>query len=442
MKSRAVAFFPVFDTVQDGGYNSGTMHEEIRPAGLAGSLRIPASKSHTIRALLIASLAGGESHIRNALDSADTRSCIEACRALGARVEGPPDHLVVRGTAGHLRVPDHPIDVGNSGTTLYLAAGMAALAGGPVTFTGDDQIRVRSAAPLLDSLRDLGAEVSVHRENGCAPFTVRGPLRGGRTVIECHTSQYLSSLLLCAPLCAGPTEIGVPLLNEKPYVEMTLDWLDGQGIEYANNGFAGFTIPGGQRYHRFDRSIPGDFSSAAFFLCAAAVTRSTLTLEGLDMADSQGDKAVVAMLRELGCSIDIFPDALTITGRRMRGTDLDLNATPDALPALAAAACYAEGTTRLVNVPQARMKETDRITVMREELMKMGADVEELEDGLVIRGSELTGAEVDGRGDHRVVMALAVAGLGAAGPIRIATAESAGITYPRFFDELRRLTMD
>ncbi len=416
------------------------MKQHIRPARLAGTVPIPGSKSHTIRALLVAGLAEGESRILHPLDSEDARSCIRASRLLGAEIAEESGVLTVTGVGGSPRIPENVIDVGNSGTTLYLAAGIAALAGGWTFFTGDGQIRRRSAANLLSALEDLGARTVSARGNGCAPFAIGGPLRGGETSIECPTSQYLSSLLLAAPLARGTSEIRVPLLHERPYVEMTLSWLDGQGISYERDGLQWYRIPGGQHYRGFERRVPADFSSATFFLCAAALTGSTLTLEGLDMSDSQGDKAVVGMLREMGCTIEENPEGITIRGGRLFGCELDLNATPDALPALAAAACFAEGTTRLTNVPQARMKETDRIRVMAEELGKMGADIEEEEDGLVIRGSELHGCEVDGRGDHRVVMALAVAGLGARGETVIDGAEAAAVTFPDFFELLQAVT--
>jgi len=427
----ASSFVLLTTTMRHAGGNLTRLTTASR---LAGRVLIPASKSHTIRALLIATLANGKSTIRNPLDSADTRSCISVCRAFGAEIGEGDGLLTVKGVGGRLRTLKEPIDVGNSGTTLYLAAGIAALGRGMVTFTGDEQIRSRPFGPLLSSLADLGAETRSIEGNGRAPATIRGPLTGGRTSIECTTSQYLSSLLLAAPLATGPSEIEVPLLNERPYAEMTLKWLDEQGIRHENEDFRRFRIDGGQHYRPFDRQIPGDFSSATFFLCAAALTASTLTLEGLDMSDSQGDKEVVHILERMGCRVHYEASELTITGpARLRGCEIDLNATPDALPALAVTACFAEGTTRLVNVPQAREKETDRIAVMHEELEKMGAAVTELPDGLIIEGSPLRGAEVNGHGDHRVVMSLAIAGLGAEGTTAVETAEAATVTFPGFF---------
>ena len=405
-----------------------------RKSKLSGSVRIPGSKSHTVRAVAIASLAEGTSRIREPLVASDTLSAFNAYRLLGAETLRQDD-WVVRGVGGRPRVPDNVIDVGNSGTTLYIALGSAALVDGCTVFTGDDQIRRRPAQPLIDALNSLGARVESTRGNGMAPIIVRGPMTGGSIKLDgSKTSQYLTSLLINCPLAKGETVIEVENLVETPYVEMTLRWLEEQGIELKNDSFQRFIVPGGQGYKAFDKAIPADFSSATFFMCAAAITGSELTLLGLDMNDTQGDKAVAGMLSEMGAKVEQVSDGLRIVGGPLKGGEFDLGNTPDALPALAVTACFAEGETRLVNVPQARLKETDRISVMREELAKMGADIEELPDGLVIRGSTLKPSYVHGHSDHRVIMALAVAGLALDGETTVSTAEALNVTFPNFVE--------
>jgi 3-phosphoshikimate 1-carboxyvinyltransferase len=338
--------------------------------------------------------------------------------------------------------------VGNSGTTLFLALAAAALGESPVTFTGDEQIRRRSAGPLLDALAGLGVRVEpAAGDGGCVPITVQGPWKGGRVSLSCPTSQYLSAMLLASPL-APPgtvTEIDVPLLNEKPYIEMTLSYLDAQGIPYEAKGdFSFFRIKGGASWKPRSGPVPGDFSSAAFPGCAAAISGGPVTLLGLDPDDPQGDKAFFAFLAQMGCEAEWHREAggewaLTVsrTGPLKSG-EFDLNATPDLLPVMAVTAAFARGDTALVNAAHARIKETDRIAVMSHELAALGVETEERPDGLIIRGKgTLPGGKADGRGDHRIVMALAAGAAGASGAVEIAGAESAAVTYPGFLKLLQ-----
>ncbi len=412
------------------------MNITIKKSQLNGRVRIPASKSHTIRAVAIAALADGTSYIRNPLFSSDAVSAVKAYTALGAKIDTSDPHCwVVQGTAGKVTAPVDIIDVGNSGTTLRLAAGSASLAdeGSSITFTGDHQIQRRPIEPLLGALNDLGAKCRSIKANGCAPIEVAGRIRGGKTTIECITSQYLSSLLLCTPLAPGDTEIDVALLNEPDYVKITTDWLDWQGIKYTRkkNGLY-YYVSGGQKFNAFDKEIPADFSSATFFLCAAAMAGGEVVVEGLNYTDSQPDKAVVEYLKTMGADIEVEGNNTTVKASRLQGVDIDMNGTPDALPMMAVVGAFAGGTTRLLNVPQARKKETDRIACMASELAKMGASIQELPDGLVIHNSNLKAARVEGHDDHRIVMAMAVAGMLTEGVTTITTAEAMNVTFPTF----------
>jgi 3-phosphoshikimate 1-carboxyvinyltransferase len=414
----------------------------VRKSRLSGEVTIPASKSHTIRAVAIASLASGQSTIRNPLVSSDTQAAVDCYRALGAQIDTSDSKLwKVVGTGGEIKAPGKIIDIGNSGTTLRIAMGSAALAqaGQSITFTGDEQIQSRPIGPLMDALTNLGAKCTSLKNNGKAPVEITGKLAGGKTTIAATTSQYLSSLLLCAPLAAQDSEIEVTLLNEPGYVQMTLDWLDKQKIEYKNENMRLFKIKGGQSYKAFDSTIPGDFSSATFFLCAAAMCADEVTLFGLDFSDSQPDKAVVDYLKAMGADISIGPSSVTIKAAALKGVELDMNKTPDALPAMAVTAAFAEGTTHLANVPQARAKETDRIKCMAEELKKMAIDVEELPDGLIIRQSKPKPAELHGWADHRIVMALSLAGLSLDGQCTIDTAEAMSVTFPNYVELMQSI---
>jgi len=409
----------------------------VESSKLKGEVEIPASKSHTIRAVFIASLADGISEIINPLESADGLSSVEACRCLGSNIEMFKDRWIVHGTGGEITPVKKIIDVGNSGTTARFCTGSASLGIEMVTITGDDQTRKRPMQSLIDALNNLGADIKSVEGNGRLPITVKGRIRGGKTEVSGMTSQFISSLLINCPLSDGDSEIYVKGLNEKPYAGITLWWLDKQGIKYREENLERFFIKGNQSYKPFKDRVPADFSSATFVLCAGAITKSEIVLKGLDMNDTQGDKKIISILKEMGANIEITKEGIMVKGGKLKGMEIDMNDTPDALPAMAVAGCIAEGKTVLRNVPQARIKETDRISVMREELSKMGADIEELPDGLIIKESKLKGANVSGHGDHRVVMSLAVAGLAAKGITEIDTAEAMNITFPNFVDLMK-----
>lgn len=409
----------------------------IEPSNLNGEINIPASKSHTIRAVFIASLADGVSEVINPLESADGLSAVEACRCFGAKIEELDNKWIVHGTGGNIRTVKKIIDVGNSGTTARFCTGSASLGKDLITITGDGQTRKRPMQSLIDALNNLGADIKSIENNGRLPISVKGRLKGGKTEVSGMTSQFISSLLINCPLSDGDSEIHVKDLNEKPYVGMTMWWLNKQGIVYKEENLERFFIKGKQSYKPFKETVPADFSSATFFLCAGAITNSMITLKGLDMNDTQGDKRVVNILKVMGANINLTEKGIEVKGGDLRGMEIDMNDIPDALPAMSVVGCIAEGKTILRNVPQARIKETDRIAVMREELSKMGADIEELPDGLIIRKSKLRGAKVSGHSDHRAVMSLSVAGLIAEGITEIETAEAVNITFPDFIDLMK-----
>jgi len=407
---------------------------------LSGTINIPGSKSHTIRALAIAALANGRSIINSPLVSADTLSALHALPALGVEVDIRPEQWQIYGINKNNKLKKNKIDVGNSGTTLRIFAGLASLFKQQITLTGDQQIQRRPMQELLQSLNQLGAKAISTNNNGCPPVTIQGKLKGGKTTINAQTSQFLTSLLIATPLAQNPTEIIVPTLNEKPYVQITLDWLQYQNIKIKyNKQMTHFYIPENQNYTPFTRTIPADFSSASFFLAAGALQNNQVTSCGLDMNDSQPDKKIVQFLQQMGAKITITEKQIQVTANQLHGIEIDMNETPDALPIMAVVACFAKGTTKLTNVAHARIKETDRIAVMTKELKKMGAKIQELPDGLIIQQSKLHAAKVHGHHDHRVVMALALAGLCCENTTTITTAEAANVTLPQFQKYMQKL---
>jgi len=415
----------------------------VRPSALSGPITVPPSKSHTIRAMLIAALADGESVIRRGLLTGDGASAVRAAASLGAHVEINNGDAFVKGVGGDMNLGSDVIDMGNSGTGLNLFCSAAALGSRRRRFDGDASLRARPMKPLLSALEQLGASVIVEGVLQDLPFVVKGPLTGGRAVVDGISSQFVSSLLFAAPLIPHDSHITVQNLHEQPYVEMTLWWLSRQGIEFEHSKeFTTYKISGAQKYKSFDMTIPADFSSAAFAAVAAAIGGEPIELKGLDFSDTQGDKIVFDHLEAMGAKVERGGDVVKVSGGELRGAIIDLNSAPDALPALSVAAAAAKGETAFINVAQARIKETDRITVMVSELQKMGIDARELPDGMVVRGGRLQGARVDGHNDHRIVMALAIAGMNAEGETEILTAESAAITYPSFVEDFRTLGAD
>ena len=369
-------------------------------------------------------------------------SCVNAVRALGASVTFSEDNSIAYVDSSGMN-PDKPItiDTGNSGTTTYLLLPMAASLGIPVTITGDEQLVKRPVGPLKEALESLGATITDN--NGFPPVTIRGPLRGGNASIECRTSQYLSGLLLASPLSNGDTVIDCPLLYEKPYVSLTLGWMDRQDIDYSiSSDYMHSEVKGNQSYKPFDEYINGDFSSASFFFAMAAMAGTEITVKGLDRNDPQGDKAILGILEKMGCTITWNGNAVTVKGGKLRGGEFDLNPIPDTLPILAVTAAAAEGTTILGNVPQARIKETDRIASMRENLEALGVEAEETEDSLIIHGKgRIPGGNGKGFGDHRIIMALAAASAGSKNDITIDDEKAAAVTFPSFFtlfDSIRK----
>ncbi len=407
---------------------------------LQGAVTIPSSKSHTIRAVIFASLAKGISRIINPLQSGDTISAVEACRSFGAKIDTSKDtEWTVEGFDGQPKKPDNVVDLGNSGTSLRILTGVASLGDFKVELDGDDSLRKRNMQPLLSALNRLGSEALSVNNDGCPPVEIKGRITGGSAVLDCKSSQYISSLLISCPLAEKDSEIELVNVCEKPYIEMTMRWLDELGIRYENHNFERMRIFGNQRYKAFDKTIPNDWSSATFLLAAGAMLGEELLIKGLDTEDSQADKEVLDYLRKMGANIKTEKDGIRITKSDLKGCELDLNNTPDALPAMAVLGCYAAGETIIKNVGHARIKETDRIKIMAEQLGNMGADIRELEEGLIIRKSRLKAARLKGYSDHRIVMALSLAGLIADGITEIDSAEAINVTFPGYTHLMKSL---
>lgn len=422
------------------------MYSISRKGSLHGEVMVPGSKSHTIRAVLLAAMADGRSVINNPLTSNDCLSALKAARAFGAEVTEEPGVWIVEGKGKNLHVPENFIDTENSGTTTYFVASIAALLNGCTFITGDHQIRRRPIKPLVDAINDLGAQAYITRPDSEAPpIVVRGKMRGGKAYLSGFTSQFISSILFSSPLAEDSTEIIVENPLEKPYIQMTLDWMKLYGVEPSevSPDFKYFAVNGNQSYTATESIVPSDWSGVAFPLVAAVTTPSELVISGVDFDDCQGDKAVVDHLIAMGANItkDVKNHRMLIKGGTPLhgGVTINLNDIPDSLPALSVVACFAEGKTTFTNLAHVRVKETDRVAVMEKELKKLGADVEIGPDYMIVNGGKaLMGAEVDSHDDHRVAMALTVAGLFAEGEMKVKDAQCASVSFPNFFELMNK----
>ncbi len=383
---------------------------------LRGSVLIPGSKSHSIRWMLFALMAKGESKINNVLTAADSEAAKNICQAFCSKIEEKDGSLLIKSAGLPLSKPVLKVHSGNSGITTRFLLPILGLRSYPesIILEVGEQMKNRPIAPLVKALNQLGMNVS-----DSFPLHISGNLEGGHVEIEGSTSQYLSALLMALPSAPNDSYIKVKDLREVPYVKMTLACLDELGIKYKWEGDE-FFVPGRQKYSCFTKNIPGDFSSASYFYAAQALLPGNIKIEGLDQADEQADKALLSFLEN-------WPE------------EINCMDCPDLLPTLAVIATSKTHPTYLMNVEQARIKETDRIHSMTEGLRLMGAKIEEKSDGLIVYPSKLKGAEVHGFYDHRTIMALSVAGLIAEGKTIIDSAEGIYKTFPNFVELMQGL---
>jgi len=411
-----------------------------------GEVYSPPSKAYTHRMMIAALLSGGVSKILNPLYSDDTRATMQAAEAFGAKVRLDEDCWTVKGKP-QLETPKNSINCGESGATLRFMIPVAALAPGPSTFTLGQSLSRRPLEPLLQSLKQLGAESGLRqREKGSIVRVHGGGIRGGKASIRGDiSSQFISGLLFACPRAEENTAITVTApLESRNYVQMTLEVLEKHDIIVsASKDLGQLGIPSNQNYSPCDHKVPGDFSSASFLLAAAAITCSKVKVKNLDHRTRQGDKAILSILEEMGSKVKIADEYIEVEGNQLNAVDVDAKDIPDLVPVCAALACYSEGTSKLYNARRLVYKESDRLSSLHAELKKMGADIKTIEDGLIIKGPcPLHGTTIDPHNDHRIAMTCAVAALGARGETRIQNSECVRKSYPNFFDDLRSLGAD
>jgi 3-phosphoshikimate 1-carboxyvinyltransferase len=416
---------------------------DIRPLHAAPqpvSVSVPGSKSCTHRVLIAAALSNGQCTVVNPLDSEDTRLTRQALSQMGAVITGS-DPLTITGTHGRWAPADAPIYLGNSGTSMRLLAGVAALGTGTYRFTGTPRMHERPIQDLLDGLNQIGAAARSVDDNGCPPVDIAaGRITGNRVRLRCaDSSQYLSAMMLMAPCTTAGLHIEVtqgPV--SKPYIDLTADIMRRFGVTVDGMDYSAFHIPGGQHYRAGTYHVEPDSSQAGYFWAAAAITGTTVTVSGIRLSSLQGDTGLSDIFGKMGCRVTGGADGITVTGGALNGVSVDMGSMPDMVPTLAVVAAFADGVTDIGNVHHLRIKESDRLAAVATELRRMGIRVDTRSDGLTIHGGHPRAADIQTYDDHRMAMSFAVAGLQVPG-VRIGNPSCVDKSFPRFWDVFEQL---
>lgn len=405
----------------------------VSPSHFSGEVFIPPSKSETMRALVFAAMGKGVSIVENILLSPDTYAMIEGLSAFGVEIKQEGSKVTVYGLEGKPKAPKKIIDVGNSGLALRFLMAFAALVEEEVKITGDQSIKTRRPVkPLLDVYKQNGMKVKGFDETDGKYISIKGKLKPGSMVIEGQDSQPVSSLLFSTVFLDGTSEVFVLKAGEKPFIDLTLHWLELMGANVYKDDYRAFEVEGGLSYDGFTLKIGGDFSTALFPSAAALISKRRLKVHGLDRESKQGDKVALDIFKAMGAEIYFDSEGVlcVCANAKLKGVEVDINDCIDTLPVLAVLACFAETKTVIKGAEIARYKESNRITAMAEGLKKMGAKVIERKDGLEIYPSSLIGTKLDAQKDHRIAMSLMIAAMGAIDKSEIDGAESLVKTYP------------
>ena len=415
------------------------MNCKVEKSKISGEINCPSNKSYTHRGIFLASLAGNNSKVENVLLSADTKATIEACRKFGAIIEIHNSTIVVKKSIKiGTKVPE--INTENSGTTIRIAIGIASLFSEKITLTGDSSIQKRPMQPLLDALSSMGAKCS--SKDGKPPVTIEGSVSGGEIKIPGNlSSQFISSLLISAPLTQNGINLSIEGdLVSKPYLDATIATMRKFGVTVQTLiPYKKYNISP-QIYKNTTFTVPIDFSSLALLLSFTVLNGNNVIIKGSMGNLPQGDEAFIDFLEQLGVSVNINDDEIKVKSPdTLKGGVFDLRNSPDLLPPLAILSLISSEPIEIVNVKHARLKETDRIAILSRELPKIGINVEEKEDGLILESSgNLKSAELNSENDHRLFMAFCIAGT-YIGDCVVTDPKSVEVSYPSFIQEMNRL---
>ena len=411
---------------------------------ISGSVVLPGSKSLSNRILLLSMLAEGKTEIQNLLDSDDVRRMVEALETLGIQLEeNRAENLItVSGTSGIIPVKEATLMLGNAGTAIRPLTAAMTLGHGRFVLDGVQRMRERPIIDLINGLSQLGANLRCINGTDCPPVEVIAEgLPGGITRLSgAISSQYLTAILLAAPYADKEVQIEITdKLVSVPYVEMTLRLMRSFGVSVNHENFRLFHIPRQTYRSPGNIFVEGDASSASYFLAGAAITKGSVTVKGCGTDSLQGDARFAEVLEKMGAKVEWEPQQVKLTGNSLNGIDVDMNQMPDAAMTLAVAALFASGPTAIRNIYNWRVKETERLQAVSTELRKLGAEVEEGYDYLVIQPPEqIRKAEIDTYDDHRMAMAFSLAACGSS-PVTINNPGCVSKTFPDYFEVLNGL---
>jgi len=409
------------------------MERYLEPSGIKGTIKAPASKSMTQRAIAAALLADGQSIIHNPSYCDDSLAAMSMAVGLGARVEPLVNELKINGSAV-LKEPK--LNCGESGLAIRMFSPIAALYPVEITLVGANSLKKRPMFMIEEALSQLG--VKCISSGGFLPLTIQGPIVGGHCEIDGSvSSQLLTGLLMALPLAVKNSEIKVNNLKSKPYIDMTIEILKSFGISIKNKGYSTFSIPGNQKYIPHNYTVEGDWSGGAFLLVAGAIN-GELSITGLHRDSKQSDMSIVNALKKAGAKMTIGENQIEISKSELKAFEFDATESPDLFPPLVALASYCEGISAIKGVSRLIFKESDRAKTLSEEFGKMNIKIEINNDLMFVTGQP-HGARVESHDDHRIAMAVTVASLGATGRISLRDSQCVAKSYPGFFDDLRHL---
>lgn len=410
----------------------------IIPGPLKGEINIPPSKSLAHRAVICAGLAPNVSKIDNITFSEDIKATINGMESFGINIEKEGKAMSIKGSS-KLKLVRDTIDCSESGSTLRFLIPIALLTGEDITFKGRGKLVSRPLDVYYEIFKNQG--IYYENNNGQLPLKIKGNLKPGVFKVKGNiSSQFITGLMFALPLLNGDSKIVMTTeLESKGYVDLTIDCLKKFGISVGNKDYKEFYIKGNQSYCSRDYRVEGDFSQAAFWI-VAGILGGNITCMDLDKNSLQGDRAILEIAEKMGADIKVNENSVEVKKSKTRGTVIDASECPDLVPILAVLGALSSGTTEIVNAKRLRIKECDRLKAMTRELSKIGASIEEREDGLIIKGKEsLKGGTVDSWNDHRIAMAMAIASIKCEEPLTITNSEAVKKSYPEFWEDFKKL---